>query len=141
MIDEAPSIVLRGRKPTKPRNNISKEDIDRIFHLNEGAVHNVAWKYYKYMYKKFDYDDLFNVGCVGLLRAIDTYDVNHESKAGFITYAYHWIRQQITRQIYQNESAIRIPEHARGTVSYKYCDYEKLAPMFKDNSSLIEWER
>ena len=40
------------------------------------------------MHNSFDFEDLIAAGKVGLLYAIDAYDVKNKNKATFFTYAY-----------------------------------------------------
>ena len=61
--------------------------------------------------------DLIMEGNFGLFKAIDHFDPDKGFK--FSTYAYHWIRQCVTRAIYDHGAMIRIPAHA-GEDLYKY---------------------
>lgn len=51
-------------------------------------------------------DDLFQIGCIGLLKAIDNFDLSHEVK--FSTYAVPMILGEVKRYIRDNTSSIRI---------------------------------
>ena len=55
------------------------------------------------------YADMFQEGCVGLLKALDKFDpfMGYE----FSTYATWWIRQAITRATADQDLAIRLPVH------------------------------
>lgn len=53
--------------------------------------------------------DRFQAGCEGLLRAIEKYDFRLGYK--FSTYATHWIRQSIFREIYNSGTIVRTPVH------------------------------
>lgn len=53
--------------------------------------------------------DLIGEGNLGLIRAIEKFDVSTGFK--FSTYATWWIKQRILRYITKNQSQIRIPEH------------------------------
>ena len=41
--------------------------------------------------KSYEYDDLIQAGNMGVLTAIDRYDVTNEAGASFNTYAYYWV--------------------------------------------------
>ena len=53
--------------------------------------------------------DLISEGNIGLLKAIDKYDVSKGIK--FSTYAAWWIKQRIKRALNRNASLIKIPSH------------------------------
>lgn len=67
-------------------------------------------------------DDLFQIGCVGLLKAIDNFDLTHEVK--FSTYAVPMILGEVRRYIRDNNS-IRISRSVKD-IAYK-------ASKLKDN--------
>jgi len=60
-------------------------------------------------------DDLFQVGCVGLLKAIDNFDLSHEVK--FSTYAVPMILGEVRRYLRDN-SSIRISRSLKD-IAYK----------------------
>lgn len=51
-------------------------------------------------------DDLFQIGCIGLLKAIDNFDLSHEVK--FSTYAVPMILGEVKRYIRDNNNSIRV---------------------------------
>ncbi len=63
----------------------------------------------KYVGRGLDFLDLIQSGNLGLMKAIEEYDVNKGFK--FSTYATWWIRQAITRSIADQARTIRIPVH------------------------------
>lgn len=64
----------------------------------------------KFLHKKQSADDLFQVGCVGLIKAIDNFDVNLNVK--FSTYAVPMIIGEI-RRFMRDDSPIRVSRSLR----------------------------
>ena len=77
-----------------------------LFLHNQRLVHSIARKFPQ---TGMDYDDLFQYGCVGLIRAVEMFDPAQGNK--FSTYATWWIRQSITRGIANDARLIRLPVH------------------------------
>ena len=69
----------------------------------------------KYHNKTDNMDDLFQIGCIGLLKAIDNFDLSHDVK--FSTYAVTMILGEIRRYIRDNNS-IRISRSLKD-IAYK----------------------
>jgi len=61
----------------------------------------------KYVGVGLSYDDLVQEGIIGLTTAVDKYDVSKGYK--FSTYATYWIKQAMTRAIFDKGRTIRIP--------------------------------
>lgn len=69
----------------------------------------------KYTNRTDNMDDLFQVGCIGLIKAIDNFDLAHEVK--FSTYAVPMILGEIRRYLRDNNS-VRIARSTKDT-AYK----------------------
>ena len=69
----------------------------------------------RYGNRGLDFLDLINEGNIGLMKAIEKYDVTRGNK--FSTYATWWIRQAITRAIADSSRVIRVPVHMNDTVN------------------------
>ena len=82
---------------------------------NEGLVRKYANAYHRYYGNGLEYDDLMQAGFIGVLTAADNFDFSKES--AFSTYAIYWIKQCISRQIYDEGSLIRIPVHMMEKIS------------------------
>ena len=69
----------------------------------------------KYKTRVDNMDDLFQVGCIGLIKAIDNFDLSHEVK--FSTYAVPMILGEVKRYLRDNNS-VRIARSIKDT-AYK----------------------
>ena len=70
--------------------------------LIEGNLKLVLSILKRFYYKSDNLDDLFQIGCVGLIKAIDHFDLNYDVK--FSTYAVPMILGEIKRYIRDNTS-------------------------------------
>lgn len=78
------------------------DDRDKKITENIGLVHSIANRFRN---RGADYDDLFQAGCVGLIKAVDNFD---ESKGfAFSTYAVPVIMGEIKR-IFRDGGAIKV---------------------------------
>jgi RNA polymerase sigma factor (sigma-70 family) len=59
-----------------------------------------------------DFDDLHSAGVIALIHAAEVYDPARS--ASFMTAAYCWLRQKISRYAADHSSTIRVPAHVRG---------------------------
>lgn len=76
---------------------------------NKRLVDKYVAAYEKRYGHRHDFEDLEQVGFLGLLRAAQRFNI-HQGTA-FSTYAVFWIKQSISREIMENGYAIRIPVH------------------------------
>ncbi|MGV9247473.1 sigma-70 family RNA polymerase sigma factor [Streptomyces sp. NPDC003710] len=95
---------------------LSSDDIrirarDCLVVHNQGLVHSLVPRYLE---QGLDYEDLFQHGALGLMRAARKFDPTKGFK--FSTYATWWIRQSITRGIADEGSVIRVPVHMHETI-------------------------
>lgn len=79
---------------------------DMLINCNLRLVISIAKKYRN---RGLDFDDLLQEGTAGLVVAADKFDYSRGNK--FSTYSTWWIRQAITRAIYDKGRNIRIPVH------------------------------
>ena len=109
--DEETDLALKAKAGDKAAK-------DKIVNANLRFVVNVAKKYQNH---GLDLPDLISEGNIGLLTAVDRFDVSKGYP--FISYAVWWIRQAILKAICEKSRAIRLPlnranelvqiEHAR----------------------------
>ncbi len=69
----------------------------------------------KHQGKGLELLDLVSEGNLGLIRAVEKFEVDKGYK--FSTYAYHWIRQAIVRAIFDKGRSIRLPVHINEEMS------------------------
>jgi len=89
--------------------------------LVEGNLKLVLSILKRFHHRVENMDDLFQIGCVGLLKAIDNFDLSHEVK--FSTYAVPMILGEVRRYLRDNNS-IRVSRSLRDT-AYKALKYKE----------------
>jgi len=119
---------------------------DKIINANLRFVVNVAKKYQNH---GLDITDLISEGNIGLMTAIDKFDVSKGYH--FISYAVWWIRQSILKAISEKSRAIRVPqnraneivqiEKARKSVSHKLTEEQEFAEVARMLSMDVETVR
>ena len=81
----------------------------------------------KYNNRTDNMDDLFQVGCIGLIKAIDNFDLSHEVK--FSTYAVPMILGEVKRFLRDNNS-VRISRSIKDSISM-------FEPIYNDGGDTI----
>ena len=74
---------------------------DVMFNENSGLIWKAIKDMHLYTTKDMELDDYYQIGSMGLLRAIDTYDTNKETQ--FSTYAVKCIKNEIGRYFQSQE--------------------------------------
>ncbi|WP_176742719.1 sigma-70 family RNA polymerase sigma factor [Streptomyces agglomeratus] len=89
-----------------PTDDLRVRARDCLVLHNQRLVHKMVPRYLE---QGLDYDDLFQHGALGLMRAARKFDPAKGFK--FSTYATWWVRQSISRGIADEGAVIRIPVH------------------------------
>lgn len=95
------------------RKTGDKELRDQLILQNMGLIKKIANRYFLDGRADYDFEDLVQVGVIGLMKAIDLYDPSYGAK--FSTYAGMWIRQVISRSLEGCESWISLQEPIKGS--------------------------
>lgn len=95
---------------------------EEIFFNNLGLVRMMASKYCK-VTESLTYDDLYQIGCQGLIKAIDNFDESLGFQ--FSTYAVKFIRNEILLEIQNIDKIINIPPHTRQRLDEFYNQRKK----------------
>ncbi len=82
---------------------------DYLCNKNWKLVHKIALRYRDAYGHRLDFQDLVQVGMIGMLKAAKRFDKRFDTV--FSTYAVWWIRQSVIREIFDNGFSIRIPVH------------------------------
>lgn len=99
----------------------------------------------KYKEKGLNLLDVIQEAYIGLIRAADTF----ESRRGFkfITYAYYWIRQGITKAIANKSRTIRLPRHLNERVTHLghafrefLVQHRGTIPTDEELAAMLEWD-
>lgn len=93
-------------KTEEENEQIKYDTRQKIIEHNLRLVISVARRY---LNRGLDFLDLIQIGSIGLMKAIDCYDIDKGYKLS--TYATWWIRQAITRTIADQARTIRLPVH------------------------------
>lgn len=83
--------------------NIVQNDVDTLVQDNLYFVHFILKKYYPP--EGYEYDDLFQVGCIGLVKAAKKFDPSRGFK--FTTFAGPWIESEVLKLIRSHKAVKR----------------------------------
>jgi RNA polymerase sigma factor (sigma-70 family) len=89
----------------KAKNNILRANLGLVIHL--------AKRFYRPGIS-IDFGDLIQQGCLGLLRAMDRFDLHKQVQGkpiAFSTYAKYWIEHYVRREIEDHSRTIAVPAH------------------------------
>lgn len=114
-VDTANIKVLSSEEQTVLFQRLKEGDKQVKEELINGNLKLVLSILKKFQNRTDNMDDLFQVGCIGLIKAIDNFDLSHEVK--FSTYAVPMILGEVKRYLRDNNS-VRISRSIKDT-AYK----------------------
>jgi RNA polymerase primary sigma factor len=97
------------------QNNEDMGVVETFVKANERLVLKEVSRYLRYQTTSVDFDDLYQLGYIGLLKAAKRFDLSMDNE--FSTYAIYWIRQTIMRGIQDDSLVIRLPVHRWDSLS------------------------
>ena len=106
-IGSLPLLSLEEEKRLAYQVSMGDEEARDIF--IERNLRLVVYIAKKHVNRGLPLEDLIQEGNIGLMKAVDKFDVTKGYK--FSTFAIWWIRQAITRSLYDTGRTIRIPVH------------------------------
>lgn len=116
------------------QNNKNKDVVETFVKANEKLVLKEVNKFTNYQTTSVDFDDMYQFGYIGLLKAVEKFDLSMENE--FSTYAIYWIRQTIIRGINDESLVIRIPVHRWDSLS----KLRKMENISKMNVNKVDYE-
>ena len=114
-IDTSSIAVLSNEEMNQLFVRMKQGDSEARNLLVEGNLKLVLSILKRFHHRTDNMDDLFQIGCVGLVKAIDNFDLSHEVR--FSTYAVPMILGEVRRYLRDNNS-IRVSRSLRDT-AYK----------------------
>lgn len=85
MMENKTSLLIQAQKGDKKAR-------DKLVEMNMGLVHHIVKRFAN---RGYEMQDLFQIGCIGLMKAIDKFDLSYEVQ--FSTYAVPMIMGEIKR--------------------------------------------
>jgi RNA polymerase primary sigma factor len=82
---------------------------DTIVLHNLKFAAKIAYTMHTTKYRNIPIEDIVGYALMGLIKAVEKYDIQYLKTVKFSSHSVWWIRQEITRQIEDNEQMIRLP--------------------------------
>ena len=115
-----------------------KEARERLFHENTGLIYCAAKRF---LGRGVDMEDLFQIGSIGLLKAVDKFDTSYDVK--FSTYAIPMILGELKR-FFRDDGMIKVSRSIKENQHRVYLAREKIEkelgrePSLKEIAEMLE---
>lgn len=106
-----------------------------IYEENKNLVHQVIQTHYPFMVNSNDYDDVFQDGSIGLLKAIESF--NEDLGYKFSTFAYPAIKNEIGKSIFRYYSNFKVSRGSYHTL-LAYNNYKKQGYSFDEITKKLD---
>jgi len=100
--------------------NGDKSALNRLIEMNLPLVSAISKKF---LNRGYEYEDVFQIGCMGLVKAVNNFDVNYNVK--FSTYAVPMIMGEIKRFI-RDDGIIKVSRSVKNVARKLHYDKEAL---------------
>lgn len=97
-----------------------KDALDKITEMNLALVSSICKKF---LNRGYEYDDIFQIGCIGLVKAVNNFDTKFNVR--FSTYAVPMIMGEIKRFL-RDDGIIKVSRSVKNTAKKLHYDKEKL---------------
>lgn len=133
--------VLNEKEKTELMAKIKAGDMDARQKFIGGNLRLVLSVIQRFTHRDENADDLFQIGCIGLIKAVDNFDLSHNVK--FSTYAVPMIIGELRRYLRDN-TPIRVSRSLRD-IAYKtlrakedYINLHSKEPTIEELSQILE---
>ncbi|RBP46627.1 RNA polymerase sporulation sigma factor SigF [Garciella nitratireducens] len=116
----------------KKAQNGDKMAVEKLVEFNLGLVRSIVKKFQN---RGYDREDLFQLGSIGLIKAIQNFDISYEVR--FSTYAVPMIMGEIKRFL-RDDGMIKVSRSLKETYQKVYCVKEKLSKKLQREPTLDE---
>ena len=134
-VDTAKLPVLKEKQKEELLKRIKQGDLNAREELISGNLRLVLSVIQRFTGRGENLDDLFQVGCIGLIKSIDNFDINQNVR--FSTYAVPMIIGEIRRYLRDN-NAIRVSRSIKDTAYKAMQAKEKLMNKFQREPTIKE---
>lgn len=121
-----------NRKLIKYAKEGNKEALDKLIENNLPLVSAISRKF---LNRGYEYDDIFQIGCMGLVKAVNNFESKYNVK--FSTYAVPMIMGEIKRFL-RDDGLIKVSRSVKNTARQLHYDREKLVKKLNREPTIEE---